>query len=154
LGSGERSWLLFERLGDPGGGAGGLGVSPQALVGFGREKYDRHAAIGRELAQRPDEFEPIHDRHVEIGDDQMHRIGPGRRQPRRAVAGLDDAIADAAQRDLHHLSHARRIVDRQHRFHDRLPALSEKMSASATAPGGGAKPALFSATARPLAGGA
>src|SRR5690606_15326744 len=59
------------RLDDPAGSAGGLGLRFLRLLRFGGQEEDGHETVARQLADFLDEFDAVHARHVEIGDQQV-----------------------------------------------------------------------------------
>ena len=78
------------------GGAGGLGLLLDGVVGFGGQEDDRHAHAGRQRAQRPDHLQPFITGMLRSVMTRSKRCGLGLGQPFRAVAGLDDRMARPA----------------------------------------------------------
>ncbi|MCP1777029.1 hypothetical protein J2R91_003541 [Bradyrhizobium japonicum] len=67
--------------------------------------------------RRPNQLQPVHDRHIEVGDDEVELAGLRLGEPLRAVAGLDHVVTGRLEHDLDHLTDAGGIVDRENRGH-------------------------------------
>ena len=71
-------------------------------------------------ADRGDQLEPVHLRHLQVGDDKVGQVLPDLREGLDAVGGLLDHPAGAEQLAHHRAVHGR-IVDNQYGGHSSIP---------------------------------
>src|SRR5689334_10579890 len=106
-----------ERLHQPAGGAGRTPLLLHRVRRLGREQQDRRALVVAQLPQAPHQREPVHVRHVLVGDDEVDVGGGGAIEALRSVLGLDDAIAGGLEHEGDHLAHGGGVVDGKDGFH-------------------------------------
>jgi predicted aconitase len=61
---------------------------PEPVLAFGGEEDDRDAGVGRRLAQFADHRQPVHARHVEVGDDKVEAFGAALASPSVSPASV------------------------------------------------------------------
>jgi hypothetical protein len=83
---------------------------------FGGEHQDRHLLVGRQAAQRLDQGEAVHLRHVLVGQDQVDGLQLRLVQAILAVDRFHHLVAGGLQAERHHLAQGTGIVDRENCF--------------------------------------
>ena len=82
------------------------------LVVAGSEHDDRHGALGPQALA---DLEPIEAREHDVEHDEIDRLGVELLERLLAVAGLDDLVAVAFEREREHRTHRVLVVDEQDR---------------------------------------
>jgi hypothetical protein len=105
------------RLDDPARGTGGFGFELAALLRFGGQEEDGQETVSGERAHFADQFDAVHARHVEVGDQEID-LDAGVEFLQRFIgvggffdgeAGLGEDARDAQQNGC-------RIIDEEDRF--------------------------------------
>ena len=107
---GGEELLRIERLGDPAGRPDRPAQLLDLLGDLRGHDQDRRSQIARVFAQFLDEGEAAHDRHVEVGDDEVDLVRLQIPEPLFPVFRLHDVVARGAQGRVDHLPHGQRIV--------------------------------------------
>ena len=113
LANGGEQLLGIERLDQPAGGTGRLAFALLVGAGFGGEHQQRGELVAGQGAQLADQLDPVHARHVDVGDHRVELLGLGHFQRGNAVLRFLDVVAAAGQGEGHHLAHGGGIVDDQ-----------------------------------------
>src|SRR5574340_1465747 len=105
----------LEGLDKVGGRAGGHAATDVFLATLGGEDHDRELGPPGFGANRLDEVEPVHARHVDVADEQAGRVGAQGVEPLHPVARLaQHAVCVRADREPHEHPHRGRVIDYQY----------------------------------------
>src|SRR5690606_30225982 len=103
----------LERLDQPAGGTGGAAFLLLVGARLGGQHQQRGELVGGQLAQLADQLDPVHPRHVDVGDHGVELLPLRLLQCRLAVLGLVHGVAGRRQGEGDHLPHGGGIVDDQ-----------------------------------------
>jgi hypothetical protein len=115
----ERAYAFFYLLGGEGFpeiafGAGGEGFDYAGFAAFGGNHYDRDAFSGGNGGESFEEFETVHDRHVDVAEDYVERAFLNFDEGFGAVAGFEDFAeveAGLAQGAFDDFAHNGGVID-------------------------------------------
>ena len=74
------------------------------------------------LAQGSEKLRSAHRRQRKVEHDEVRTLGGGKREPRRAVSGLEDVVTGMPEYGLHQEAVVRIVVDDENRCHLRRRA--------------------------------
>ena len=97
---------------------------PIAVRALRRNHADRHVGEARIAANQADPLRSVHDRHVDVHEDEIEVVARDPTQAVHAVPGLDDLDAlHALQGEHEEPSHRRTVFDDQDSLVGQLPRL-------------------------------
>src|SRR5579871_577900 len=112
-GDGREQLFRVERLDDPARRTGLLALRLLFLARLGGQHQHRRVAVRGERAQLAHERDAVHPRHVHVGEHEIDAVAPRVLEGLHAVGSLYHLVAGAFQREIDHLPHGGRVVDRQ-----------------------------------------
>src|SRR5690606_17742472 len=112
--------------------AGGAALVPLVLTGFGGEDEDRQALVLPGGPNVLDELDPVHHRHVDVGDDDVDALLLQHVEALLPVLGLQHLEAGIAERMVQHREDGTGIINSQNTH--RAAILSSCRRSAATGP--------------------